>query len=160
MNLDLPPRLIEFLIYIAIALIILFIYGNKPKSKSKSEIQLDKDNGSTNTDTDIETRQKDDIHVNDPREKLSLLSKKYSVLNTFQVLCYLNMIISTGWFIYYLITLKDTLDDMSEHGFDIPMDGYAILASVIMYIMIMFSLFCTIKIIDFLFDLDLYKPDK
>jgi len=64
------------------------------------------------------------------------------------------MVAATGFFIYSLVQF-----------FDPPIAAKkilenAIITSTVSYFIIMFSLFCLTKMIDFLFDLDKHKSDK
>ena len=88
-------------------------------------------------------------------EKLNInnddLSIKYEVLESYKGLAYLLMFVSTGFFIYSLVQISDTMGDYA---------GSVMLPTIIIYVITMFSLFCLTKIIDFLFDLDLNKSNK
>ncbi|MGY8764872.1 MAG: hypothetical protein ACKVLE_09075, partial [Fidelibacterota bacterium] len=86
-------------------------------------------------------------------EKLNInnddLSIKYEVLDSYKGLAYLLMFVSTGFFIYSLVQISDTMGKYA---------GSVMLPTIITYVITMFSLFCLTKMIDFLFDLD--KQDK
>jgi hypothetical protein len=73
------------------------------------------------------------------------LSIKYEVLYSYKGLAYLLMFVSSGFFIYSLVQIRDT---MGKHAVS------AMLPTLITYVITMFSLFCLTKMIDFLFDLD------
>ena len=81
------------------------------------------------------------------------LSQKYYVLKPYKGLAYLMMIVSTVYTIYSINHLLESSKAMKEYGGGVSMDN-AIIALVITYIIAMFSLSCTIIIINFLFDLD------
>ena len=55
------------------------------------------------------------------------------------------MFVSTGFFIYSLKQISDTMGGYA---------GNVMLPTIITYVITMFSLFCLTKMIDFLFDLD------
>ena len=82
-------------------------------------------------------------------EKLNInnddLSIKYEVLESYKGLAYLLMFVSTGFFIYSLVQISDTMGDYA---------GSVMLPTIITYVITMFSLFCLTKMIEFLFDLD------
>jgi len=73
------------------------------------------------------------------------LSLKYEVLEIYQSLAYLLMFVNTGYFIFSLVQIIDTMGNNA---------GSFMLPTIITYVITMFSLFCLTKMIDFLFDLD------
>jgi hypothetical protein len=93
--------------------------------KTKSKIREEKEKEQVERDTD--------------------LSIKYEVLEIYKNLVYLFMVVSTGLFIYYLVQIGNTMGGTS---------GGVIILTIITYSFSIFSLFCLIKMIDFLFDLD------
>jgi len=78
-------------------------------------------------------------------EKKQSLSSEYSILGFYKVLAYLFMFVTTGFFIYSLVQISDTMGKYA---------GSVMLPMIITYVITMFSLFCLTKMIDFLFDLD------
>ena len=92
----------------------------------------------TNVSINPEAKQSIENHTNS-------LSDKYEVLESYKGLAYLLMFVSTGFFIYSLVQISDTMGDYA---------GSVMLPTIIIYVITMFSLFCLTKMIDFLFDLD------
>ena len=82
------------------------------------------------------------------------LSEKYDVLKSYKSLAFLLMVAATGYFIYSLGQYFDAPKVAREMLED------AMITSTVSYLITMFSLFCLIKMIDFLFDLDKHKSDK
>ena len=69
------------------------------------------------------------------------LSNKYSILKVFQILLWISIVLYTiSWF---LITFTEAVLPMPEALITLPV-----------FILVIFFHYCTIKIIDFLFDLD------
>ena len=87
------------------------------------------------------------------------LSEKYSVLLFYQVLAYLLMMASTAFTVYLFVQISEASNVMKEYGGGTAMDN-AMLTLIVTYVITIFSLFCLIKIIDFLFDLDKHVSDK
>ena len=79
------------------------------------------------------------------------LSRKYSVLLKYKVLIYIGMVTTTIYSFKTLYDFNTLLGDLNVK---------AISYMLIAYIISMFSLYCGIKIIDFLFDLDKDKTNK
>ena len=77
-------------------------------------------------------------------EQSKNLSKKYSVLVIFKELSKLLIIISTSLYIYSLVEISNVFEIKKS----------MIVALTIAYLIRIFSLFCLIKMIEFLFDLD------
>jgi len=77
-------------------------------------------------------------------EQSKNLSKKYSVLVIFKELSKLLIIISTSLYIYSLVEISDVFEIKKS----------MIVGLTITYLIQIFSLFCLIKMIEFLFDLD------
>jgi hypothetical protein len=78
------------------------------------------------------------------------LSEKYEVLNTYQLLLFILMIVSTGFTFYSL----SELNKVSNQYGGIAVMNSAMIGTLITYTIGIFSLYCLTKIIDFLFDLD------
>ena len=109
-------------------------HGNCPRCKS-DKVDKVKDNGGNKV------------------EKKQSLSSEYSILEFYKALAFLLMFVATGYFIYSLVQFIDAPDAVQK------MLENAMLASIVTYVVTMFSLFCLTKIINFLFDLD-KKTDK
>ena len=77
-------------------------------------------------------------------EQSKNLSKKYSVLVIFKELCKVLIILSTALYIYSLVEISDIFEKSKS----------IIVGFTISYLIQIFSLFCLIKMIEFLFDLD------
>jgi hypothetical protein len=76
------------------------------------------------------------------------LSKKYVVLEIYKMLAYLLMIVYTALTIYSFVQTIEIYNAIAN------------LTLMITYFILMFSLFCLTKMIDFLFDLERHKSDK
>ena len=115
--------------------------------KSDNCKKLAKEGTSINT-AELKEQKKIEKEKREKELENRTLSEKYDVLDSFKVLAFSLMIVSTGFFIYSLVQY-----------FDAPKVARKILENAMIiqtvsYIITMFSLFCLTKIIDFLFDLD------
>tara|TARA_Y100001970_G_C14224973_1_gene855060 strand:+ start:2419 stop:2931 length:513 start_codon:yes stop_codon:yes gene_type:complete len=86
---------------------------------------------------------------NKDKDKKGELSENYEVLNTYKNLVSIFMLIYTAYIAY-------TLYQFYDNGVKASVFITFVLANLI----IMFSLFCLTKMIDFLFDLDKHKSSK
>ena len=78
------------------------------------------------------------------------LSKKYEILNTYKLLLFVLMIVSTGFTFYSLSEFNKV---SNQYGGGAAINS-AMIGTLITYTIGIFSLYCLTKIIDFLFDLD------
>ena len=101
-----------------------------------------------------EVKKSDIMGLPEVKKEPKTLTEKYDVLDSFKVLAFFLMIVSTGFFIYSLVQYFDATKVARE------MLENAMITSTITYIITMFSLFCLTKMIDFLFDLDRDKSDN
>jgi hypothetical protein len=78
-------------------------------------------------------------------EQSKTLSQQHSVLRTFQTLAFFLMLVTTGFYIYSLVKFFDLDESYRQDNI--------IIGTTVSFIIIILSLFCLTKIIDFLFDL-------
>ena len=96
--------------------------------------------------------EKDEIKNEIKSHSVSLLSDKFKTLQLFQSILWIALVIHIGGLLYAILDSLDFNDDVVSLMPDIP--AWIPMMSISSYVLLIVSSYCTIKIIDFLFELD------